>query len=79
MVARMELLSSNPSYDIFESESLEEHLSMFSFSPNDDQHIVDIIEPFVSSIEREVEMINHGGVGDENKQHRLFLLNNKRR
>ena len=29
--ARMELLSSNPTYDIFESESQEERLSMFSF------------------------------------------------
>ena len=31
MAARMELLSSNPTYDIFESESQEERLSMFSF------------------------------------------------
>ena len=31
MAARMELLSSNPTYDIFESESHEERLSMFSF------------------------------------------------
>ena len=31
MAARMELLSSNPTYDIFESESQEEHLSMLSF------------------------------------------------
>ena len=50
---------------------------MFSFSPNYDQQIVDIIEPLVSSLEREVEMSNHAGVGDENTQNKLFLLNKK--
>jgi len=50
---------------------------MFSFSPNYDQQIVDIIEPLVSSLKREVEMSSHGGVGDENTQNKLFLLNKK--
>ena len=68
---------SNPTYDIFESDSQEEHLSMISFSPNYDQQIVDIIEPLVSSLKREVEMSSHGGVGDENTQNKLFLLNKK--
>ena len=31
MAAQMEPISSNPTYDIFESESQEERLSMFSF------------------------------------------------
>jgi len=52
---------------------------MFSFSPKYDQQIVHIIEPLVSSLEQEVEMSNHGAVGDENTQNRLFLLNNKKR
>ena len=50
---------------------------MFSFSPNYDQHIVDITKPLVYSLEREVEMSSHGGVGNENTQNKLFLLNKK--
>ena len=41
---------------------------MFSFSPKYHQQIVCIIEPLVSSLEREVEMRSHGAVGDENTQ-----------
>ena len=50
---------------------------MFSFSPNYHQQIVDIIDPLVSNLEREVEMRSHGGLGDENTQNILFLFNKK--
>ena len=41
---------------------------MISFSPNYDQHIVDVIDPLVSSLEWEVQMSIHGEVGDESTQ-----------
>jgi len=43
-------------------------LSLFSFSPKDDQQIAEIIEPLVASLEPKFEMSSHGAVGDENTQ-----------
>ena len=44
---------------------------MIYFSPNYDQQIVDVIDPLVSSLEREVEMSIHGEVGDENTKKQI--------
>jgi hypothetical protein len=49
-------------------------LSLFYFSPKDDQQFAEIIEPLVVSLEPKVEMSSHGAVRDENTQKKPILF-----